>query len=919
MSVNPIKGKFVRLQNDEMLKARNQADTAEVEILKVNTGDQVELASLPVFDDGLDVSQVATEKYVDAEIATVDGRIDSHVGGLAENHPADDITVSPVGALGSSNVQAALEEIQGDASQGISDAATAQSDASTALTNIGNHISDTEDAHDASAISFNNIASELAATNVQSALDEVEGRIDALEVGGGDTKEVKVSSGDTTPGFLFDKIEGAADKISINVFGTGLDETLIIDIGSDVFDKSSDTTTQITEGDKLFFTDARARSAAVEDTIADGEINIAPSQNAVHDALALKVDLAGSVMTGPLTLNADPSAPLHAATKQYVDAVAEGLHVHAPARLFANFDLDGNYNDGPDPLNPGVGAYLDISGSPIAGIDGISSFNVGDRIIVAFQNASSIDPENGVYYIAASGDINGSGDITKLTRAVDFNTPVEMAGGDFIFVQEGTLYGDTGWVMTETVVTVGTTPVKFLQFSGAGEFTAGAALELDGSQFNVLFDGATIDIDGLNQLYIPDSGVGSDQIAANAVTSVQIDASVAGDAMEKDMMSGKLDVRTDGATIGINPSNNLYIPLLGVGTGELANDSVTSDKIADNAVTSVQIDSSVAGDAMEKDMMSGKLDVRTDGATIGINPSNNLYIPLLGVGTGELANDSVTSDKIADNAVTSVQIDASVAGDAMEKDMMSGKLDVRTDGATIGINPSNNLYIPLLGVGTGELANDSVTSDKIADNAVTSVQIDASVAGDAMEKDMMSGKLDVRTDGATIGINPSNNLYIPLLGVGTGELANDSVTSDKIADNAVTSVQIDASVAGEGLEKDSISGKLDIQKEFNLVSDISVSSSGLSIANRWYKESYAVPSALTTGATFTLAFEPEPNSMRAFVDRLAIHESADSGVDGLDYGIVGDEVTFYNALVTSGQQQLSSGDTVFFMYQKKAS
>lgn len=50
------------------------------------------------------------------------------------------------------------------------------------------------------------------------------------------------------------------------------------------------STTNIGEGTNLYFTDTRARTAAVQDTIVDGVINIAPSQNAVFDALALKVN-----------------------------------------------------------------------------------------------------------------------------------------------------------------------------------------------------------------------------------------------------------------------------------------------------------------------------------------------------------------------------------------------------------------------------------------------------------------------------------------------------------------------------------------------------------------------------------------------------------------------------------------------------
>lgn len=54
---------------------------------------------------------------------------------------------------------------------------------------------------------------------------------------------------------------------------------------------SGKSTTDLTEGTNLYFTDARARTAAVADTITDGVTTIAPSQNAVFDALALKQPL----------------------------------------------------------------------------------------------------------------------------------------------------------------------------------------------------------------------------------------------------------------------------------------------------------------------------------------------------------------------------------------------------------------------------------------------------------------------------------------------------------------------------------------------------------------------------------------------------------------------------------------------------
>jgi len=50
------------------------------------------------------------------------------------------------------------------------------------------------------------------------------------------------------------------------------------------------STTNLAEGTNLYFTDARAKAAAVADAIVDGVTDVAPSQNAVFDALALKAN-----------------------------------------------------------------------------------------------------------------------------------------------------------------------------------------------------------------------------------------------------------------------------------------------------------------------------------------------------------------------------------------------------------------------------------------------------------------------------------------------------------------------------------------------------------------------------------------------------------------------------------------------------
>jgi hypothetical protein len=170
---------------------------------------------------------------------------------------------------------------------------------------------------------------------------------------------------------------------------------------------------------------------------------------------------------------ASPLASTDAATKQYVDDVAQGLHTHDSCNAATQTTLASisggtvTYNNG----TSGVGATLTTTGTYTT-IDGVT-LSVGMRILVKNEVTAA---NNGIYDVTSS---------TVLTRSADFNTPTEMAGGDFTFVTAGTLYDNTGWVMPDPVTTVGTSPVVWIQFSGAGTYTAGTGLTLTGSQFSI--------------------------------------------------------------------------------------------------------------------------------------------------------------------------------------------------------------------------------------------------------------------------------------------------------------------------------------------------------------------------------------------------------------------------------------------------
>lgn len=102
---------------------------------------------------------------VDDEITAVETSVSDHLADVTDAHTAGAITNVPSGNLAATNVQAALNEIQSEV------------DGLSSSTGLSDHLNDTVDAHDASAIS--NVASgNLVATDVQAALNELQGELD---------------------------------------------------------------------------------------------------------------------------------------------------------------------------------------------------------------------------------------------------------------------------------------------------------------------------------------------------------------------------------------------------------------------------------------------------------------------------------------------------------------------------------------------------------------------------------------------------------------------------------------------------------------------------------------------------------------------------------------------------------------------
>ncbi|RYZ69996.1 MAG: hypothetical protein EOP09_06755, partial [Proteobacteria bacterium] len=98
----------------------------------------------------------------------------------------------------------------------------------------------------------------------------------------------------------------------------------------------------ITEGSaNKYFSATAAKNAAVADTIVDATTDVAPSQNAVFDALVLKLNKAGGTMSGPIAMGASkitglgtPSATDDAATKAYADTKESAITAGTTSQFF---------------------------------------------------------------------------------------------------------------------------------------------------------------------------------------------------------------------------------------------------------------------------------------------------------------------------------------------------------------------------------------------------------------------------------------------------------------------------------------------------------------------------------------------------------------------------------------------------------
>ena len=155
-----------------------------------------------------------------------------------------------------------------------------------------------------------------------------------------------------------------------------------------------------------------------------------------------------------ITNVADPVNAQDAATKGFVEATSQGLDVKdsCVAATTGNITISTALNNGDT-------------------LDGVT-LSTNDRVLVKDQSTSS---QNGIYVVGASP-----------ARAADLAAGADAAGF-FTFVEQGSVNADNGFVCTSNKgsAVVGTNNLTIVQFSGAGQITAGNGLDKSGNTLSV--------------------------------------------------------------------------------------------------------------------------------------------------------------------------------------------------------------------------------------------------------------------------------------------------------------------------------------------------------------------------------------------------------------------------------------------------
>lgn len=175
------------------------------------------------------------------------------------------------------------------------------------------------------------------------------------------------------------------------------------------------------------------------------------------------------------------------AIKSYVDAATQGVR------------------DPKDAVLVTTGTTLTLTG--LQTLDDIA-LSQDDRVLVRAQTNAAL---NGIY-LASTG---------SWPRSSDADEDAEVTNGLYTLVATGTLFGGNGYLLTTgDPITVGTTDLNFIQFTGLGQVVAGDGLTKDGNTIDVVGDSSIFV--AADYIAIASGGVNTWHVATGAITQEQL-------------------------------------------------------------------------------------------------------------------------------------------------------------------------------------------------------------------------------------------------------------------------------------------------------------------------------------------------------------------------------------------------------------
>ncbi len=383
-----------------------------------------------------------------------------------------------------------------------------------------------------------------------------------------------------------------------------------------------------------------------------------------------------------------PSNTADFTTKSYVDGlVGSGVFWKEPAEVASTANVNLS--------NPGTASF-----------DGVT-ISSGDRILIRAQSTAS---ENGIYLF------NGSS--SALSRTTDADNASELQGAA-IFVSKGNTFADQAFTQTADDITLGSTALTWVRFSGLGTITAGSGLTKTGDQLDVSVDDSSIEINS-DSLRVKASGI-TDAMLAGSISAAKLAGSIP-DSKLSDISSANkvlgsavqlnaagalsndtgLKVAVDDSSIEIS-SNTLSVKAAGISNAMLGG------SIADSKLLQITSADKVAGSAVQ---LAG---------SGGLEDSSGLKISAAGV------TNAMLGGSIADSKLLQISSADKVAGSAVQLKANGGVsndagLTVNVDNSSIELN-SGNLRIKANGVGTSAVANLAITQGKLANGSVGSTQL----------------------------------------------------------------------------------------------------------------------------------------------------------------------------------------------------